>query len=386
MIPDNNRNLPNSADVIIIGGGVIGLSIAYNLALKNFGNIVLFERGYLGGGSTGRCGAAIRTQFGNVETIKLMSESIKLWKKLSQELQFNVMFEQKGYLFVSISDEQADYLKKGVKLQNSLGVRSRFLEPKEVSDICPYINTKKLSAGAIHDKDGVAHHDAVVWGYANKARQLGVKIHTFSNVDTIGVEKGEIKSVGVNSQTIKAPIIVNAAGPYAHLLAQKINVDLPIRPKRQETAVTESYKNFLGPSILCRDNGFFCRQTLRGEVMIGATLPYETNSMSVNSSLEFLRKVSEDTLELFPSFKDLRILRQWAGLFEMTPDDSPILGKTEKVKGFIQANGFSGHGFMQAPIIGITIADLILSGKTPEIIRPYKLNRFKEGNLIQDVV
>jgi sarcosine oxidase subunit beta len=378
--------LKERAEVAIIGGGVHGLAIAYNLALRGIEDVVVLERSYIGSGASGRNAGGIRAQYASKENIELAKASLEIAEKISAELGFNIMFRQTGYLYLARSEEQVRYLERAVRLQNSLGVRTRIVHTPEIREIVPLLNTEGVLAGSYNGRDGIARHDAVVWGYARAARRLGVEINQYTEVTGVEARGGEVRAVRTSRGTIITDTVVNAAGAHSREVARWLGVELPIIPAKREILVTESLEPFLDPMVIDLETTAYFNQTDRGEVVAAIHVARdEAATYDTSSTLTFLERISRILVHFFPRLRPVRVLRQWAGTYDVTPDGSPILGPVEEVRGFIQANGFSGAGFKLCHIVGRLLAEYIVTGVLPPLIRPYGLSRFREGRLIREL-
>ncbi len=365
------------ADVAVIGGGVTGLSIAYNLAKQGIEKVVVLEKRYLGAGSSGRCAGGIREQFSTEPMIKLARKSLDMYEKLSDELNFNILFRQGGYLFLAFNEDDMSEIREHVRLQNSLGVGSRIVTPEEAREIFPELNTDGMVGGAFNRRDGIAFPFPVVWGYARAGERLGVEIRKFTEVRDIIVENGSVKGVVAGEERIDCDFVVNAAGGWSKKIYEMAGLKSFNTPVKHEILATEPLKPFLEPMIVNISAGLYFNQSMRGEI-IGGIGTHSEPSTDVSSSFEFVKKFAREIVRLVPKIRGVKVLRQWAGLYDMTPDAQPVLGETE-IEGFIQANGFSGHGFMLAPVVGELIAKLIATGKVDPLIRPFGFNRFRDG-------
>lgn len=372
--------MKESADVVIIGGGVTGCGIAYNLAKRGMDNVIVIERNFLCSGATGRCGGGIRQQFTTEANIKLAMESVRLFEGLSEELDTDIEYEQGGYLIITYEDE-VEQFKKNVKLQNTLGLKSRFITPEEAREIVPLLNIEPIAGATFCPTDGHANPFRVTHAYAKKARERGVDIEKFTEVQGIETKNGQITAVKTNRGTIKTKVVVNAAGPHSRDIAAMVGVDLPLKPYRHEILVTEPIEHILDPMIISFKTGIYFSQQKCGAIIGGIGDPEEPPSYNVEGSLKFMKRMTKTMIELVPAFGHLNVLRQWAGLYDVTPDAQPILGWTEGVDGFCQANGYSGHGFMIAPKVTELISELIVDGKTSMPIDDLNVKRF-EGEIV----
>jgi sarcosine oxidase subunit beta len=370
--------------IVIVGAGVNGLATAYNLARRGVKSIIVLEKGYIGCGDTGRCGAGIRQQWGLEENIVLARESLKIYEKLSGELGFNVFFRQGGYLVLVFDEEERELVSRTIPLQNKLGVPTRFLSAPEVVKLVPGINTEGLLGAAFCPTDGMAYPYAVLWGYAEAARRLGVEIKVHTLVTGIARRNDWTYDVVTAKDTYNAPVVVNVAGARSREIGAMIGIEIPTEPVRHEIAVTESLKPFLGPMIISPKKGFYFSQSLRGEIVGGIGDPNEPSSYNTRSSPDFLFRYASALREILPPLGKARIIRQWAGHYDMSPDHRPIIGCVEGHKGYYHACGFSGHGFMLAPISARLLAELITAGKTSLPIDALGLARFAKGETAKD--
>ncbi len=376
--------MKKSAEIVIIGGGVNGVACAYYLAKRGMKNILLFERRYLGSGATGRCGGGVRQQWGMDENIILARESVKLLENLTAELSFNIFFRQGGYVML-ISDEcEYDLISRTIPRQNELGVPSRLLTPQEIASMIPGLNLKSVIAGAYCPSDGTAYPYAVLWGYAEAAKRRGVEIYLHTTVEEIKHSNDGLYEVKTSRGTVHTPRILNVAGSATKYIAAKLGVDIPTKPYRHEIAVTESIKPLFDPMVISLRVGFYFSQTMRGEIVGGIGDPHETPSTSTASTAEFLFRYTAALREAFPSLAKLRIIRQWAGLYDVSPDARPIIGAVDGLDGYYHACGFSGHGFMLSPIVATSLSELITTGSASIPIESLSLKRFEQSDLKKD--
>jgi sarcosine oxidase subunit beta len=294
------------------------------------------------------------------------------------------MFTQRGYLILAISDKTAELCRRAVPQQNAHGVPTRLVDPKEVTAIAPCINAKEVQIGVFQPTGGTARHDAVVWGYAAKAQKLGVDIHPFTEVTGLQIVDGEIRGVETSKGTVKTNRVVNAAGGHAPDVARMGGVEIPDQTYPLEAFVTEPVKPLLTPALICLDTLIYVSQTARGEFVGGAEFEKIPPSYSIRSTFAFLELAAERMLQFIPALANASLLRQWAGLIDMTPDLAPLLGEVEGIKGFILDCGWGGYGFMANPAAGKLMADYIVDGAKPPQIAPFALSRFKENKLIHE--
>lgn len=372
-----------NADIVIIGGGVIGCSIAYNLAKLGTEDIVLLEKNTLASGSTGRCGAGIRQQFGTEMNCILARESIKIFENLSEELDYDIELNQGGYLILAYTEREVNQFKKNVALQQSLGIDSRFITVKEAKEIAPPLNTEGVLAATFCPTDGHADPFKTNFAYAEAAKRLGVKIYTFTEVKEIETKNNRIVAVNTDKGKIFTSIVVNAAGGYSGVIGKMAGLDLPVYSQRHQILITEPVDPLFRPMLMSFSHNFYCQQTPHGSIIMGFGDPNEPKGYDIGSSWQFAREMAQKITAVVPLLKEVSMVRQWAGLYNVSPDAQPILGEHPKMSGFYMAIGFSGHGFMLAPIISKLIAELILTGRTSLSVEDkLDIGRFERGELI----
>lgn len=370
------------AGVVIIGGGVIGCSIAYNLAKLGCKDVVLFEKNSLSSGATGRCGAGIRQQFGTKMNCILARESIKIFENLSQELDYDIELNQSGYLILAYTEREVNQFKKNVALERSLDIDARFISVDEAKEIVPPLNTDGILAATFCHTDGHANPFKTNFAYAEAAQRLGAKILTFTRVKEIKTKDNQVISVITDKEEILTPVVVNAAGGYSGEVGEMAGVDLPVYSQRHQILVTEPLDPLFRPMLMSFSRNFYCQQTPHGSILMGCGDPNEPKGYDIGTSWQFAREIAQKMTTIVPLLKEVSMIRQWAGLYNMSPDAQPILGEHPQVKGFYMAIGFSGHGFMLAPITSKLIAELILKRKTSLPIDKLEIGRFERGELI----
>jgi len=366
--------------VVIIGGGVIGTSVAYHLARLGCRNVLLLEReSSLGAGSTGRSVGGIRHQFSTRTNIELSIRSIEKFHQFTEETGHPARFHWVGYLF--LLDNAADWaqFQQNVALQQSMGVHDvRLLTPAEARDLVPQLEVDDLFGATFCPRDGFGDPYEVCQGYAAAAKRLGVQIRTGTEVVGIDVKGGRVRAVRTRQgDVIETEWVVNAAGPYAGLVGQMAGVNLPIQPYRRQVFITEAF-NGLGlhiPMTIDFGPSFYFRREGAG-ILFGMTRKDEPPGFNLNVDPEWLERIIEHALHRVPSLADARVMRGWGGLYDTTPDSNPILGAVPEVEGFLVAAGFSGHGFMHSPITGQLIAEIILQGQPSVDIKTLSAQRF----------
>lgn len=381
--------MTSKAEAVIIGGGVHGCSIAYHLAKMGWKNVVLLEKRYLAGGATGRSAAGIRHQFGTEINIHLAAESVKRMERLEEELDYPESIElmQGGYLMLAYSRDQLDQFKCNMELQKKLHPHNKtvILSPQEIKEMIPLINLEGLMGASFNPRDGHANPFHVNQAFANAASRLGVHIRTAREVVDINTQGDRVTGVTLNNgEQISSPVVVNAAGAHGKLLGRMVGLDIPVIPERHQILVTEPLEMFLYTMVISLTHGAYFKQTPHGSMLLGVGDPEnEVKDFNERSSWQFLQDVAKKVTFHMPALKNVNIIRQWAGLYDITPDSQAILGDTE-VKGFYLDLGWSGHGFQLAPVVGQIMAEII-SGKKPVIdVGCMHLRRFEEGNLIPE--
>ncbi|MDP6401988.1 MAG: FAD-dependent oxidoreductase [SAR202 cluster bacterium] len=382
------RPLKDRYDVVIIGGGVHGLATAYYLGKLGVTNVAVLDRGYLGGGATGRATAIIRSNYLTPQGIPFFRDSVKLYEGLARELNFNLLFNQTGRLDLGHTDSALFGLRLRTEFNQMLGVESRMIGPREIKELVPPIDLRKGKTlpiiGAMHHlPGGVIRHDAVVWGYARGADRMGVDLHPFTEVKGITRENGRVIGVETDNGTVRAGTVVSATAGWSSIIARMVDLELPIVTFPLQALVTEPLKPFLPRSVSSANLHVYVYQSDRGEVVIGGGVdPYQTYSQ--RSTLRTLEELALHSVELFPCLRNAKVMRQWTGLCDMSPDYAPIMGEVEGLDGFLLTCGWGTWGFKAGPVGGKCMAELIATGKTPDLIKPFALSRFREGRLVNE--
>ena len=370
------------ADVVIIGGGINGCSLAYRLAKEGM-DVAVLEKSYLASGATGRCGAGIRQQFSIRENAVLAIESVKIFERLEEELGGEIDLRQGGYLIAIHDDKELDEAEKNVQMQRSLGLEVSILDADEINDIVPIldVNGMEAIAATFCPTDGHADPFKTTDAYARAARENGARIHTFTRALDIEINGKSVSAVKTDKGKIKTNVVVNAAGAWSKKVAEMAGIKLPNQPYRKEILVTERLKPIFEAMVISFKDGIYFSQQREGQIIGGIPIKEEKPGYYQNPTLSFLKHMSTTLTRYAPSLKHLKVLRQWTGFYDVTPDARPILGEVDGLDGFIQCNGFSGHGFMVSPIVAKLLAELIINGKTPIPIDSFNLRRFKEMKL-----
>ncbi|QVK19014.1 FAD-binding oxidoreductase [Mycoplasmatota bacterium] len=367
------------ANYVIVGAGISGCSIAYNLAVKGIKDIVVLDKSYLTSGSTGRCGAGIRQQWGTKMNCLLAKGSIEFFEEAKETLGYDgdIEFKQEGYLIISANEEEDEQFEKNVFLQQSLGIPSRKITKDEAKKIVPHLNTDVIVGATFCPTDGHLNPFKMTDAYFQAAQRLGVKFYFNEEVKDIVVKNRKIKKVISTNLEIKTRNVINAAGGYAKEIGDMAGVDIPVYAENHEILVTEPVEKIQGPMVMSFAKNLYCQQVPHGSFIMGRSNPDVLHNHSNESTWQFLDEMSKTVCEILPVVGNLRVVRQWGGSYTMSPDRQPIIGGTEDLKGFYLACGFSGHGFMFAPMTGILLSQIILKQKTMIDISDLQLNRFK---------
>ena len=382
------RPLRDRYDVVIVGAGVHGLSTAYYLARHGVTDVAVLDKGYVGGGASARSTAIIRANYLTPEGIPFFRESLKLYEDLSRSLDFNLLFSQKGRLDLGHTDSTVYGLRMRAEFNQLFGVDSRLIGPDEIARLAPALdlragNTLPVMAALYHPPGGVLRHDAVVWAYGRGADRQGVEIHPFTEVTGITRENGRVTGVDTAAGRVAAGTVVSATAGWSSTVAAMAGLRLPIVTHPLQAFVTEPLKPLIDTTISSANLHVYAYQTERGEVVIGGAVdPYPTYSH--RSTLHMLEDLAVHVLGLLPSLREAKVMRQWTGICDMTPDYSPVMGFVDGLEGFVLNCGWGTWGFKAAPISGKMTAELIATGRTPDLIRPFALSRFAEGRLVNE--
>lgn len=368
-------------DVIIIGAGVVGTSIAYHLAKLGCRDVGVLEKDYIGSGSTEKCPGGIRQQFSTEINIKLSIESVKFFEHFEDETGHPADFRQHGYLMLATTEEELAAFRQNATLQRQLGVEVYLVSPQEVKEIIPGLNVGDVLGATFCPTDGYADPYSTVRGFASAARRLGVKIYEETEVSGIEMGDDRVKGVLTKRGKFEAPVVVNAAGPYAGIIGRMAGLELPISPSRRHMFITEpltDHPSWLNlnksdqPMVVDFHNGFWFRKE-GPSLIFGMRNPNEPEGFSTLVDWDFLAgSLSEAACHRLPLLSDTGIMRGQAGLHSDTPDCMAIIGETTTIGGLYLACGFSGHGFMHSPAVGRLMAELVL-GKRVSLMDTYAL-------------
>ena len=375
-----------SYDVAIIGGGGHGLAAAYYLAARHgVRNVAVFDKGYLGGGNTGRNTAIIRSNYLTPEGVAFYEESMRLYRGLSEELDYNILYSERGHFTLAHSDAAMRTSRWRAEVNKHLGVDSELVGREELSRLVPLLNMSEevrhpILGALYHPPGALARHDAVAWSYAGRAQELGVEIHQETEVTGIKVENGRVTGLETSRGPIACGKAMQAVAGLSGQVARLAGFTLPIRTVPLQACVSLPLKPFLDPIVVSGSLHVYISQSDRGElVMGGATDPYPRYQTS--STLDFMEGLMAHILELFPFMGDVPVLRQWAGMTDMTPDFAPVMGLTP-VENYYIDSGWGTWGFKATPVCGTSMAELIATGRVPELIKDFRLDRFRDFSLM----
>ncbi len=378
--------LKRSYEVVIIGGGGHGLAAAYYLARDHgISDVAVLERSYIGSGGTGRNTAIVRSNYLTPEGTLLYEESVKLFQDLSAELDLNLFYSERGHFTLAHSDSAMRTMRWRAEVNKHLGVESEVVDRGFIKEQCPEIDldcghNMPIHGALYHAPGAIARHDAVAWGYGRGANLRGAEIHQNTAVTGIRIKNGKVKGVETSKGLIETGAVLSAVAGYTPRITEMVDLRTPIVVYPLQACVTEPLKPWLDAIIVSASLHLYVSQSARGELVMGAALdPYEVHS--TRSTLEFVEGLADHLLELFPFLGDVKVLRQWGGLADMTPDFAPIMGKT-RIEGFFIDAGWGTYGFKATPVCGKTMAHTIANNEDHELIRPFSLSRFENFDLV----
>lgn len=382
-------DLKDHYDVVIVGGGGHGLATAYYLAnYHGIKNVAVLEKAYLGSGNTARNTAVIRSNYLTPEGVKFYRASVDLFQELSYELDFNMMYSERGQLTLAHTDANLRSFRQRCAVNQHFDGRSEMVSPEEIRKLVPSLNMHPghipVLGGLWHIEGATARHDAVAWGYARGASRAGVELHQLTEVLDVLVEGGRVTGVETNRGRVGAGCVIQAVAGHSSLLAGMAGFRLPITTYPLQAMVTQPVKPFLDPMVSSPSLHCYVQQTSRGEIVIGGgSDPYPL--YNTRATLGLKEHLVASAVELFPCMGNLRTLRQWAGLTDMTPDYSPVMGLSPVENYYLDA-GWGTWGFKATPIAGQLMAELIAgNGKVPELMQPFALDRFHSLDLVNEM-
>lgn len=375
-------NFPKTADIVIIGGGIVGVATAYYLAKSGRKNVVLLEKDTVCSGSTGRCAAGLRAQWSLEIELRMALACLDTFEHLDEELGMPTGFCQNGYLLVAYREKEWAQFKKNVENQHSLGMDTEaFTDVKRAQEICPGVAVDDALGFTFHQRDGHADPFLTTFAFQEGAKRHGAKIYKFTEVTGLKVESGKIKAVETNRGVIECGEVVNCAGAWAQDIALLAGIKLPNWAERTEILVTEPVEPGVCPPMLMSFSGRYYMQQLPHGSIIAGEIPAHPPRLGYTVTDEGAAGIAKSIRKMLPRAKDIRVVRHWAGYHDMTPDEVPIVGETD-VKGFWHATGFSGHGFMLGPVAGQVMTALLNGCEPPIDITRMDYRRFERGELI----
>ena len=375
-------------DVVIVGGGGHGLSTAYYLATRHgIHNVAVLERGYIGSGNSGRNTTVIRSNYGIPEAVRFYQHSLDLYQSLEEETERWVMHQQKGMLWLAHSEMGVRAERARAEVNTAFGAKTEFVEPEQIGEICPQLDMSgagvwPILGASYHPAAATARHDRVVWAYAEGAMARGVDVIQRTPVTGLLTEGDRVVGVETPNGSISAGLVVSAVGGHVTTLASMAGLRLPIRTHPLQAFVTNHYRNEFHPIVLSADLLCYVSQTARGEMLLGAEIDRQP-SYSYRAGHPFIQSLARRAMTLLPFLGNLKVLRQWAGVCDMSPDYSPIMGKTD-MDGFYLTTGWGTWGFKAIPAGGEQMARLIGEGETPELMAPFSLDRFARDRTMAD--
>ena len=380
--------LPDRAELVIIGAGIMGLSTAYQLAKlhrarKRPPSIVVLERSYLVAGASGRNGGGLRMQWADAQNVALMMRSIDICRGLAQELDINLWFRQGGYLFLARNEEAESRLRRNVELHEMVGAPTRLLSARQVLDVVPELDTREVRIASYNPDDGVVFPWPFVWGFAQQARALGVRLQTHTEVERIEPLASGYRLHLEGGRSIEADRVLNATGAWSAGINAALGIELPNHPHRHEILSSEPIKPFLDPLVVDLESGLYFSQSTRGEIVTGITMrddhEPESSDIDLGSSLRFLSHIARQLIALLPRARTMTPLRQWSGPYDISPDGDPIVGPSPGHPQLWQLCGFTGHGFMIAPVVGELLARWLFTDERAPCFERWDPLRFAEG-------
>jgi len=376
--------MKKSYDIIIIGGGIVGCAVAFELARRGRTDVLVIEQEYLTSGATGRCGAGIRQQWGSVINATLAFESTGIFEHLEEYTGYSgdCGLNQGGYLLLAYTEREWEQFHKNLEVQHCVGIDSHALDIEGIKEVVPHINTDGLYGATFCAKDGHADPFHCTYAYAKGAQRMGVEIETYTTVTGFNIENGRICTVQTSKGDVQAKVVLNCAGGHAAIMAAMVGDELPIYSERHQILITEPVAHIMNPMVMTFHRHFYVQQTPHGSVIMGIGDPAEPVSLNIRSSWQFLEHCSHLITQTLPALRSLRVVRQWAGLYDMSPDRYPIINHAKEAEGFITIAGLSGHGFMVAPRLANLLANHLTGQQDSLDINLFSAERYGKGELL----
>ncbi|MBM3259932.1 MAG: FAD-binding oxidoreductase [Candidatus Sericytochromatia bacterium] len=381
-------SLMETAEAVVVGGGIIGASIAYHLAARGMSRVVLLEREKLfGADSTGKCAGGIRAQFTTPVNIALSLASVPRFVAFPEEMGVAAVFNQVGYMFMSTTEDNWERMQRNVALQRSHGLAVDLLKPEQVRDRLPHLRTEDLLGATWCPTDGIADPNDFLLGYLKRARELGVRVETERGATDLILEGGKVAGIRTTRGDIATPHVINATGAWAAQVGRMVGLDLPIVPVRRHITTTGAldWISTRDPMMVDNGSGLYMHPEGQG-LLMGMARHDEPSAFRTDVDEDFVITIVEAAIHRMPRLEEASIATSWAGLYEVTPDHHPILEAHAQVPGLVTCAGFSGHGFMHAPAAGEIVTQLVL-GEHPTIdITPLRTDRFQGQGLTHEVM
>jgi sarcosine oxidase subunit beta len=375
-----------TADVVIVGAGIMGCSVAHQLAERGMRDIVIFERDQIGRGATADAAGGIRQQFSAETNIRLATYSVRVWETFTDRFDQDISLRQQGYLFLLKDPADEPVFRANLVLQQRLGVPARWVDPDDIRAINPHVVLDGVYGGTFCPEDGWCDTYAATIGYARAAQRLGVTIREESPVLDIVVENDKVVGVDTPDGEVATNLVILCSGPQTRQVSQLAGLDIPVDPYRRMSWITEPFDALPStlPMTIDFSSGLYVHPE-SGGFLFGMANQDEPSSFEKSVDEDWMATTVEALVEMVPAFEEASILNGWAGFYEVTPDDNPVLGFVDQVEGIAVAAGFSGHGFLQGPAIGTCMAELILDGQAKTVdISAFRPSRFADGALLQE--
>jgi sarcosine oxidase subunit beta len=370
-----------TAEAVVIGAGIMGCAIAHELAARGLRDIVVLERDAIGRGATSDAAGGIRQQFSTETNVRLATHSVRVWETFQERFGQDITLRQQGYLFLLTEPEEEAAFRHNLALQQRLGVPARWVTPEEIAEINPHVVLDDVYGGTFCPEDGWVDTFAATMGYAQAARRLGVEIVEETAAIGFRVREGKLTAVETPTGCVNTPLAIICAGPQTRQIGALAKADLPVLPYRRMSFITEPFPTLPPtlPMTIEFATGLYFHPESRG-FLFGMGNPEEPSSFDKTVDEDWMATTVERLVARAPAFEDANVMRGWAGFYEITPDDNPLLGWVGEPAGLTVAAGFSGHGFMQGPAVGTCIAELILDGAARTVdISAFRPSRFAEG-------
>ena len=378
--------MARTAEAVIIGAGIMGCSIAYYLASRGVKDIVVLEQDQIARGATADAAGGIRLQFSTETNIRLAQVSLDVWENFPELFGTEIGLRQQGYLFLLTTEDEVQTFRANAALQQSLGVPVRWLDPAEIGALNPAVRVDDVLGATFCPRDGWADPYSATTGIARAARQLGVEIREETAATGFVIDSGRVRGVRAGDEVISTPLAIICAGPYSRGVGELAGVDIPILPYRRMSFITEPFDAVPAsvPMTIEFRSGLYFHPESHG-FLFGMANPDDPPGFNKTVDDEWMLRTVEALCARAPAFEEARVMRGWAGFYEITPDDNPLLGWIDEVEGLAVAAGFSGHGFMQGPAVGMCMAELITDGRATTVdISAFSPSRFREGRPAQE--